>query len=108
MKLIEILKQDMTKTWKWVAILAICLLFLQTCSKCTHTQEAAFSNKSYQETVDSLKSALVKTNDTVVVLRGELQAYHELVDRSQTENEYLRSALKQSQEKPVIIYKESK
>lgn len=107
MNIMEILKKDTRKTWKWVALVAICLLFLQTCSKCSNNQAAAFRDKASQETVDSLRSALIKTNDTVVVLRGEVQAYHELVSRTGSENEYLRSALKQSQEKPVIIYKET-
>ena len=108
MNLMEIFKKDARKTWKWVAIVAICLLFLQTCSKCSNNQAAAFQDKASQETIDSLHTALIRSNDTIVVLRGEVQAYHELVSRTGSENEYLRSALKQSQEKPVIIYKESK
>lgn len=108
MNLMEILKKDARKTWKWVAIVAICLLFLQTCSKCSNNQAAAFHDKASQETIDSLHTALIRSNDTIVVLRGEVQAYHELVSRTGSENEYLRSALKQSQEKPVIIYRETK
>lgn len=108
MNLIDILKQNPLKTWKWVAIVLFCLLFLQTCSKCSTNQTLAFSEKGYQEQVDSLKNTNKQLQDSILVLRGDMQTCDKSNKDLQKENEYLRDALKQSQAKPVIIYKDNK
>jgi len=108
MKLIELIKGDPTKSWKWTAIVVFCLLFLQTCSKCSGNQNAAFLEKNHIEVVDSLKTSNKQLQDSILVLWGDLQTCSKSTQVLQTENEYLRDALKQSQSKPVIIYKDDK
>lgn len=108
MKLIDLIKENPLKSWKWAAIVLACLLFLQTCSKCSRTQNAAFSEKEYQETVEILKQDLKNSKDSILVLRGDLQTCTKATQDLQQENGYLRDALKQSQSKPVIIYKDEK
>lgn len=105
MKIFELIKKNPTKSWKWTAIIVFCLFFFQTCSKCSHNQNAAFSEKSYQEQVDSLKNTNKQLQDSILVLRGDLQTCVKSTQDLQTENEHLREAFKQSQRKPVIIYK---
>ena len=102
----NILKSNPLKTWKWVAIVLFCLLFLQTCSKCSHNQNALFTEKGYQEQVDSLKDFNKNLADSILVLQGNLNTCNKSIQDLQQENEHLRDALKQSQSKPVIIYKE--
>ena len=106
MKIKELIIENPTKSWKWAAIVLACLLFLQTCSKCSHTQNAAFSEKEYQETVETLKQDLKNSEDSILILRGNLQTYTKATQDLQQENDHLRDALKQSQSKPVIIYKD--
>lgn len=108
MKLIDILKQNPAKTWKWIAIILFCLFFLQTCSKCSGNQNAAFAEKGLQEQVDSLKVSNKHLQDSVLILQGDLQTCNRANHDLQGENEHLRDALKQSQSKPVIIYRETK
>lgn len=138
MKLLDIFKQNPLKTWKWVAIIFICLFCIQTCSKCSHRQNSAFAEKTNQVVIDSLKQDNIRLHDSVLVLNGDLQSYKcskEVIDslkqdntrlhdsilvlggdlrsceRSNqiltSENEHLQSALERSQNKPVIIYKET-
>lgn len=138
MKLLDIFKQNPLKTWKWVAIIFICLFGIQTCSKCSHRQNSAFAEKANQVVIDSLKQDNIRLHDSVLVLNGDLQSYKcskEVIDslkqdntrlhdsilvlggdlrsceRSNrilaSENEHLQSALERSQNKPVIIYKET-
>jgi hypothetical protein len=138
MKLLDIFKQNPLKTWKWVAIIFICLFGIQTCSKCSHRQNSAFAEKGNQVVIDSLKQDNTRLHDSVLVLNGDLQFYkyskgvidslkqdnarlHDSVlvldgdlrscERSNrilaSENEHLQSALERSQNKPVIIYKET-
>lgn len=106
MKLIELIKENPLKSWKWAAIIVFCLLFLQTCSKCSSNQNAAFSEKNHIEVVDSLKASNKQLQDSILVLRGDLQTCSKSTQDLLTENEHLRDALKQSQSKPVIIYKD--
>lgn len=138
MKPLDIFKQNPLKTWKWVAIIFICLFGIQTCSKCSHRQNSAFAEKGNQMVIDSLKHDNARLHDSVLVLNGDLQSYkhskgvidslkrdntrlHDSVlvldgdlrscERSNriltSENEHLQSALERSQNKPVIIYKET-
>lgn len=138
MKLLNIFKQNPLKTWKWVAIIFICLFCMQTCSKCSHKQNYAFSEKGQQEVIDSLTQNNHELHDSILVLNGDLQLYkhskgiidslrqdnirlHDSVlvlngdlqscERSnrnlQAENTHLQNALERSQNKPVIIYKET-
>lgn len=138
MKLLDIFKQNPLKTWKWVAIIFICLFCIQTCSKCSHRQNSAFAEKTNQVVIDSLKQDNIRLHDSVLVLNGDLQSYkhskgvidslkqdntrlHDSIlvlggdlrscERSNqiltSENEHLQSALERSQNKPVIIYKET-
>jgi hypothetical protein len=108
MNIIDILKHNPMKTWKWVAIIFICLFFLQTCSKCSGNQNAAFAEKGLQEQVDSMQVYNKQLQDSILILQGDLQTCNRANHDLQGENEHLRDALKQSQSKPVIIYKDSK
>lgn len=104
----ELIMENPTRSWKWLSVFLACLLFLQTCSKCSHTQNAAFSEKGYQDVVDSLKTSNKSMCDSILVLRGDLQTCSKATQDLQDENNHLRDALKQSQSKPVIIYKDDK
>lgn len=108
MNLMDILKQNPVKTWKWVAIILFCLFFLQTCSKCSGNQNAAFAEKGLQEQVDSMQVVNKQLQDSILILKGDLQTCNKANQDLQTENTHLRDALKQSQSKPVIIYRETK
>lgn len=107
MNIIDLLKQNPLKTWKWVAIIFICLFCLQTCSKCSGNQNAAFAEKGHQEVVDSLKQENKSLQDSILILKGDLQTCGRSNQDLQVENDHLRDALKQSQSKPVIIYRET-
>lgn len=107
MKIIELLKQNMEKTWKWVAIICFCLFFLQTCSKCSSKQNHAFAEKDCIETIDNQKDNINQLQDSILVLHGQIQTCNKSNQDLQNENSHLRDALKQSQSKPVIIYKEN-
>lgn len=106
MNIKELITENPTKSWKWAAIVLACLLFLQTCSKCSHTQNAAFSEKNHIEHVDSLNISNKQLQDSILILRGNLQTCTKATQDLQQENDHLRDALKQSQSKPVIIYKD--
>ena len=75
MKILDIFKKNPLKTWKWVAIVFICLFCMQTCSKCSHKQNYAFSEKSQQEVIDSLTQNNHELHDSILVLNGDLQLY---------------------------------
>ena len=107
MKLLDIFKQNPLKTWKWVAIIFICLFGIQTCSKCSHRQNSAFAEKGNQVVIDSLKQDNVRLHDSVLVLDGDLRSCERSNRILASENEHLQSALERSQNKPVIIYKET-
>ena len=108
MKLIELLKENPIKTLKWVCIILVCLLFLQTCSKCSGNQNAAFAEMGYTETIEELKNTNKLLQDSILILKGGLQTCERSNQDLRSENEHLQDALKQSQSKPVIIYKETK
>ena len=102
----DIFKQDQLKTWKWVAIIFICLFCFQTCSKCSGNQNAAFIERNHIEIIDSLTKDNKELQDSVLILIGDLQTFKKSNQALCEENDYLRNVLKQSQLKPVIIYKE--
>jgi len=75
MKFLGIFKNNPLKTWKWVAIIFICLFCMQTCSKCSHKQNSAFTEKGNQEVIDSLKQDNHELHDSILILNGDLQLY---------------------------------
>lgn len=103
----EFLKKDLTKTFKWTTIVLACLLFFSTCSNCSRKQNVAFTDKAHQEQVETLDATNKQLQDSILVLRGDIIAGDRAIEALRIENEHLREALKQSQEKPVIIYKEN-
>jgi len=107
MKLLDILKENPIKTWRWVAIILFVLLTLQTCSKCSSKQNQAFSDKSNSILIDSLKGVNSRLQDSVLILNGEIQSLQQNIQNLEQENSHVRDALKQSQAKPVIIYRET-
>lgn len=108
MNLMDILKQNPVKTWKWMAIIFICMFCLQTCSKCSGNQNNAFIEKEHQEVIDSLKTNNGILQDSILVLNGKLQSCEHINQGLRSENEHLQSALERSQNKPVIIYRETR
>ena len=106
MNIIELLKKDLAKTWRWVAIILFVLLTLQTCSKCSSKQNQAFMDKSNSNLIDSLKVVNGRLQDSILILNGENQSLQQNIQNLEQENSHVRDALKQSQAKPVIIYKE--
>lgn len=108
MNILDILKQNPLKTWKWVAIIFICLFCLQTCSKCSGNQNAAFAEKGHHEMIDSLKRDNKELQDSILILKGDLQTCERSNQDLCSENEHLQDALVRSQNKPVIIYREIK
>ena len=107
MNFLDIFKKNPLKTWKWVAIIFICLFGIQTCSKCSHRQNSAFTEKGNQVVIDSLKQDNARLHDSVLVLDGNLRSCERSNQILASENEHLQSALERSQNKPVIIYKET-
>lgn len=106
MNISDLLKQNPAKTWMWVAIFMFCLLFMQTCSKCSHKQNAMFAEKNNIEMIEELKVENQHLQDSILIIQGNLQTCSKSNQDLQNENDHLRDALKQSQEKPVIIWKE--
>ena len=45
--------------------------------------------------------------DSVLILNGEIQSLQQNIQNLEQENSHVRDALKQSQAKPVIIYRET-
>lgn len=108
MNIIDIFKQNPIKSWKWVAITLFCMLFLQTCSKCSGNQNAAFTEKGLHEQVDSILVVNKQLQDSILILKGDLQVCERSNQEIRTENKHLQIALERSQNKPIIIYKNSK
>ena len=106
MNIKELLTKDLAKTWRWVAVILFVLLTLQTCSKCSSKQNQAFADKSNSELIDSLKNINSTLQDSVLILNGEIQTLYQNIQNLEQENSHVRDALKQSQAKPVIIYRE--
>lgn len=57
--------------------------------------------------IDFLQQSNQEMHDSILILNGNLRAYERLNKNLQSENEHLQSALERSQNKPVIIYKET-
>lgn len=108
MNIIDIFKQNPIKSWKWVAITLFCMLFLQTCSKCSSNQNAAFTEKGLQEQVDSIRVVNKQLQDSILILKGDLQTCERSNQDLRSENKHIQTALERSQNKPVIIYRETK
>ena len=102
----EFLKKDLTKTFKWTTIVLACLLFFSTCSNCSRKQNVAFADKAHQEQVETLNATNKQLQDSILILRGDVVAGDRAIEALRAENEHLREVLKQSQEKPVIIFKD--
>ena len=107
MNISNIIKQNPVQVWKWVAIILFCMFFLQTCSKCSHNQNAVFSEINNREIIDSLKHNNKELLDSILILTGNLQTCDKSNQDLHIENDHLRDIIKQSQLKPVIIYKET-
>lgn len=97
-----------TRVWKWIAIVFACLFLIGSCRSCSQKQNSLFAEKNHQETIDSLTNRCNQLGDSILILNGTIDKYNQIIQDFQSENDHLRGALKQSQEKPVIIYKETK
>lgn len=56
--------------------------------------------------IDSLQQCNRRLHDSILILDGRLRACERSNKNLQSENDNLRNALKRSQNKPIIIYKE--
>ena len=104
----DIIKPKLAQVWKWLAIILLVVVCLQTCSRCGSKQTTIYTEKQHQVLVDSLNQQIKMAGDSILVLNGKIQTHEETIAGLRTENEHLRDALKQSQSKPVIIYRETK
>ena len=65
------------------------------------------SYKHSKGVIDSLKQDNTRLHDSILVLGGDLRSCERSNQILTSENEHLQSALERSQNKPVIIYKET-
>lgn len=96
MKPLNILKQNPLKTWRWVAIIFICLFCMQTCSKCSRNQNHLFEVKGNQEVIDSLIQTNHELHDSILILNGDLHTYKHsatTIDFLQQSNQELHDSI---------------
>ena len=75
MKILDVFRNNPSNTWRWTAIIFICLFCMQTCSKCSRNQNHLFEAKGNQEAIDSLVRANHELHDSILILNGDLHAY---------------------------------
>lgn len=75
MKILDIFRNNPSNTWKWIAIIFICLFCMQTCSKCSRNQNHLFEVKGNQEAIDSLVHVNQGLRDSILILNGDLHIY---------------------------------
>ena len=75
MKIFDIFRRNPSNTWKWTAIIFICLFCMQTCSKCSRNQNHLFEAKGNQVVIDSLVRTNQGLHDSILILNGDLHIY---------------------------------